>query len=249
MFGYWGAGFVAFAALGLVFICNAVLRTISRQDSVTLLALGAIAGAAYLPPVISAQLQMPFGATFGGAVLAMFLLTYRILKRDMISSHFLDYALMALALTFFHLPVQEIPQIIPTTVPRTVTTEQRRAVIERFVSDISRPDTALRPTMFFSFGPIPDTDFAIEFYSKIGRFLTGTSMSIVADPEVAADSVHGSDYVVVFDPGEPKGTEDKWQTLTRSTAQAVVGTRGLKELDHMNFAEGTHTLYHVDRAI
>lgn len=244
-FGYWGPNFIALAILGLVFAANALLRKIDRKDSVSLLGLGAIAGAAYLPIVVSPQVQMAFGAPFGGAILAIFLLAYRALKRDMVRSHLVDWGLLALSLVCFHLPVRQNPQYLPLT--KALTTKQASNVIDRFVGDITASGAPPNPKIYFSYSPIPDSDFGIEFHSKTGRFPASMFMSLAPDAETISNSVQTSDFVVAFDAGAATGPEDRWQKLSRSTAEVILAMSGLEEVDRMNFAQGSYRLYRVDR--
>jgi hypothetical protein len=218
LFGFWGRGFPAFVLLSVVFVATTLLKRIQRDDAVTLLALAAVAGAAYVPIVVSPTLWMGFGAVFAGGVLAIFLVAYRALKRSMARSYLLDWGLIALSLAFFHLPLRE--EYTPSS-PHDV--RQAGEVIERFVGDLAVSSAPDNPNIYFNYSPIPYFDFGIEFYLRTGRFPASMVMPLFAVAQAIRNGVQASEYVIVFEPGTPTGPEEnKWQALTRSTAEIIL---------------------------
>ena len=245
LFGVWGPGFLAFIFLGAVFAWAAIRKVVRRDDAVTLVALAAVSGAAYVPIVLSPQLQPPFGSIFGGSVLALFLCAYRALKRSIPRSYLLDCGLIGVSLACFHLPVRQYQAIVPST-PDDI--RQASDVLDRFVRDIAEPGAPAEPSLYFNYSPIPYFNLGIRFYLNTGRFPAGMIMPLSGDVPEIRSGVQGSDYVALYDPGTPLGPGDGyWRTMMYTTRDVILKTGNLSEVDRVPYVDGSYVLYRVEK--
>ncbi|MBV8073113.1 MAG: hypothetical protein JO270_24655 [Acidobacteriaceae bacterium] len=240
-FGFWGWGFVCFILLGVVFLASALRKLVRQNDLITILALVAIAGAAYVPLVVSPQLQKPFGSIFAGTVLAAFLCAYRTLKRDMQRSYILDWGLIAAGVACFRLPV-EVPQAVIPSAPQNIAEATR--ILRQFTTDMAAPNAPPNPSLYFSYSPIPYPDFGTWFYLSTGRFPYSMDEPLSDNKDEIRNGVRSADYVIVWD-AKPTESDSQWRTVMHATANTILQIPNLQEADQLPFAGGRYVLFRV----
>ncbi|MBV8068788.1 MAG: hypothetical protein JO270_02710 [Acidobacteriaceae bacterium] len=240
-FGFWGRGFVCFILLVAVFVASAARVRVRRDDLITLLALVAVTGAAYVPIVASPQLQKPFGSIFAGSVLAVFLCAYRTLKRDMQRSYILDWGLIAAGIACFRLPVEVTQSVTPSS-PQNIV--EATTILRHFVSDMAAQNAPPNPSIYFSYGPIPYFDFGTWFYLNTGRFPYSMDEPLSDNKDEIRNGVRSADYVIVWD-AKPSEGDSQWRTVMHTTANTILKIPNLQEADQLSFAGGRYLLFRV----
>ena len=242
---FWGKNYVSFVVV-IVSFAVAVARSDDKKR--VLIRTTAILVAtllAYLPIVLSPQIQWSFGAIFAGAVMALLFNMFCVVQRTSNQRVIANLIIIVASLCVFNLPTRKIQGNIPSDAKGLAEAE---TIVNDFVSRMNPKITgnAPRPSVFFPFiGPIPFWDFGIRFYRQYQVLPSGLDQSITVDSSIIDGGLSAYNYVVMFGEGFKLQTAFEANKNLAAYQKRILDNWNLQELSKLPYAGADYKLYRV----
>ena len=242
---FWGKNYVSFV---VVIVCFAVaVAKIDDKKRVLIRATAILAATlvAYLPIVLSPQIQWSFGAFFAGAVMALLFNMFCVVQRTFNQRVIANLIIIVASLYVFNLPTRKIQGFIPSDAKGLAEAE---TIVNDFVAKMN-PNiigNAPRPSVFFPFiGPIPYWDFGIRFYRQYRVLPSGLDQSITVDSSIIDGGLSAYNYVVMFGEGFKLLTSFESNRSLAANQKKIYDNWNLQELSKLPYAGADYKLYRV----